>query len=128
MTCRQTPKGAALVAELQQFHGTSAYHKYSMLSKSVLTDGTKFLADKARMYWFFDLIDSYSEACKGEDFLSSRLIVHDNGEADAIITDGNDQVLAAQRVSFTDCELGTVKVFSARSEQNTWVHMLPGEY
>ncbi len=43
--------------DLNQFTGTECYYAYLVGLK--LTDGVKFMADKAGAYWLLDIIASY---------------------------------------------------------------------
>lgn len=54
-TAQTTPEN--LSADLDGFIGTEHYYRYLIGTK--LTDGTKFLADKAKAYWLMDAIASY---------------------------------------------------------------------
>src|SRR5665648_328982 len=47
--------------ELDQFIGTSKYHKHLFPGKSpiLLTDGCKYIRDACKAYWLFDAILSY---------------------------------------------------------------------
>ena len=59
MTTR-TKEAYELEIELGHFTGTMEWHKWSILyPRFVLTDGAKYLADKAGAYWLMDIIGSY---------------------------------------------------------------------
>lgn len=45
--------------DLSQFYGTENLYRWNSLTKSVLTDGCKYLAEVAGAYWLFDAIDSH---------------------------------------------------------------------
>jgi len=45
--------------DLSQFYGSENLYRWNFLTKSVLTDGTKYLAEVAGAYWLFDAIDSH---------------------------------------------------------------------
>ena len=47
-----------ILSELRNFSGTEGYHKFSILSDMVLTDGIKFLCDKLECYWLMDIVSS----------------------------------------------------------------------
>ena len=44
-------------SELSSFTGTSRYYQFTR--RHMLTDGTKYLADKAGAYWLMDAADSH---------------------------------------------------------------------
>ena len=66
--------------DLNNFTGTEAYYRWTPLSKSVLTDGTKYVAEKLQAYWLFDAIAShidFGESTKFLDMYFSTLTVKD---------------------------------------------------
>jgi hypothetical protein len=50
--------------ELRNFTGTEAYHKFSILSNMVLTDGMKFVCDAQQSYWLMDIVSSVQDNIK----------------------------------------------------------------
>jgi len=54
-----TEKKRSLNAEFLGFIGTSKYYRYSVLFPYALTDGTKYIAEKLGLYWFYDTVLSY---------------------------------------------------------------------
>lgn len=114
-------------ADLQQFTGTEAYHRWSILfPRFVLTDGAKYVADEAGAYWLMDAIASHINAYYTETFALARLVVKDS-KAVLTIEDGNDGVLAKQDIEYTDFPLGEVKLYM-QPQDDLWVIMLPSEY
>ncbi len=76
-----------LVDALPHFTGTEEYHRlrYPWLRRQFLiTDGIKFVADKASAYWLLDIIASHfsNQRVANEPFQVWRLIVNLEGEAD----------------------------------------------
>lgn len=63
-----TAKGSLaeeLPGELRMFTGTTEWHRWSILfRKDLLTDGAKYLAEKAGCYWLMDLIASVQTLAK----------------------------------------------------------------
>jgi len=121
--------------DLSGFTGTAAYHGYGSLLGSSLTDGTFFLAENAEAYWLFDLIDSHLLAQRDLPFAVTTLTVDlENSTAEAVITDGDETIVASQSIGFTDFPLSEVKIYSVRSgmsphsQVTRWVHLLPSEY
>lgn len=119
-----------LESDLRQFSGSEEYHKWSYLFKDqVLTDGAKYLAEKAGAYWLMDAIASHQKLPKlrNESFQVWRLTVTRNKqgskEATLVADDGNDNVLARQRIPFTDFPLDKIKLYLVDN-----IIMLPNEY
>jgi hypothetical protein len=84
-------KRAQLAAELEtnlpHFTGTEEYHRlrYPWLRRQFLiTDGLKFVADKASAYWLLDIIASHfsNQRVASEPFQVWRLIVNLDGQGD----------------------------------------------
>ena len=123
---------ADLADALQGFTGSATFSRWSGLSRSVLTEGTQFLADQAGAYWLFDAIDSHL-ADKGvtdeTEFTSVTLRCVDGGKSSAVLTldDGNGVVFATQHIEYTDFPLAEIKLFAVFNGEG-WTHMLPGEY
>ena len=53
-----------ILNELENFIGTEAYHKFSICSNIVLTDGMKFLCDTCQSYWLLDIVASVQQESK----------------------------------------------------------------
>jgi hypothetical protein len=107
---------------LDQFYGTEQYYKHPFTS-SVYTDGVKYFAETAGAYWFLDIVFSeYTRLFSVDDFLSITLKVGESG-ADISVTDGNENIITAQSIAFTDCPKGEYKFFYTNG-----VLMLTTEY
>lgn len=117
-----------LKSELDQFTGTQDYHRTSFLPV-VVTDGVKYLADKANAYWLIDAIGSYTNLIT--EFGAAKLTVRDH-KAELRIEDGNDNLLANQKIDFTDFPLDEITLFLGRASfpraGNVLVVCLPSEY
>lgn len=111
-----------LQQELVQFTGTERYYKFSPLSKLVLTDGVKYLADKAGAYWLLDIIVSYQHQLRNEGFQDWVLTVKD-GKGIVTCTDGNSKQLVKQQIDFTDFPLDGISLYCMDG-----VILLPSEY
>jgi hypothetical protein len=127
--------------DLNNFTGTEAYHRWTPLSRSVLTDGTKYVADKLQAYWLFDAIASHIDFGDLPDldmYFSTLTTFNKTGTLS--IEDGNGGVLATQGFEYTDFPLTEIKIWSkstATEERGLstasgvtpfFVHMLPSEY
>jgi len=117
-----------LKENLAHFTGTEAYYKWSVLSPSVLTDGTKYVAKELGAYWLFDVIASHIEHgdMPKQNMYFSKLAV-DDGSAKLTIDDGNGKTLAQQEIDFTDFPLDSIDIWS-QWDGSKWVHHLPSEY
>jgi hypothetical protein len=144
-----------LEAELPHFTGTEEYHRirYPWLRKDfLLTDGAKYLADKAAAYWLIDIVASYqlNKKVATEGYQSWKLYVN-HGEAayeqplptclptwkqcaartnEALVTcdDGNKHILVTQEIPSTDFPLDEVHLYVTNDDFNGIVVMLPPEY
>jgi hypothetical protein len=118
-----------LLNELSHFTGTEAYHRFNMLFRNVvLTDGAHHLANAAQCFWLMDAIASYltRPAVRQEPFQTWTLTVK-NESGTLSCDDGNGNVLARQRIQYTDFPLDSIKLYMALGDDN-WVIMLPTEY
>lgn len=129
-----TDLAAQLESELAGFIGTESYTnlRYPWLGKRfLLTDGAKYLAEKAKAYWLMDAIASHqtNKAVAAEEFQFWTLTVSGKREAVLTCTDGNDKQLVCQEVPFTDFPLNTITLYAALDEcLGGLVVMLTSEY
>jgi hypothetical protein len=98
--------------DLSGFYGTTAYHKSSLFSKMVHTDGVESFASQAHAYWFLDICSTeiYEYAKRGEYFLSIKLVVVNN-HAQILVNDGDDNPVFKKEIEFTDCPDGLYSFF-----------------
>jgi len=95
---------------LSQFTCTDNYWRHPF-SKSVYTDGVKYFADKAKAYWFLDIVfTEYDILQRANGFIVIKLTVND-GKADINVTDGNDFTMKSRHIDFTDCPEGDYTFF-----------------
>lgn len=126
MATTTKPTSQELQNSLSQFSGTEDYHRFSILSKLVITDGVKYLADKAGAYWFLDVIASYR---RPEPFQIWELTVtreEGTNHNKALVTmkeDSKSPVLITQEIEYTDFPLGSYTVWAIDG-----VILLPNEY
>ena len=114
--------------DLRQFTGTTAYHRFSRLFHTfVLTDGTQFLAENAGAYWLMDLVASHLPAYRGEEFVAVKLKRNTKGGCTVRLEDGNDGLLAQQRVEYTDFPLEEITLYVV-PQDDLRVILLPSEY
>lgn len=132
---------AKLEANLRQFTGTNAYHKFSILAqKMVATDGVIYLAKQASAFWLLDVIASYQmnllRKRDTRDFQLWTLTMHESGGATVIGSNGNNGKLIKQKIDFTDFPLKNgITLYVERGcvpdgsggVKDVWVVMLPSE-
>lgn len=124
---KDTPNPEDLETELRQFTGTENYYKH--LGNVVLTDGAKYLADRAGAYWLMDVVASWQLAKKVacEPFQSWNIEVKDNNKATIKADDGNGNEIARQEIPFTDFPLRSTRLYLVNDGRYR-VLMLPSEY
>jgi len=115
---------------LSHFTGTVKFTRWSPLTNDVLTDGALYLAEEAEAFWLFDKISSLIPTLTNSSLIVSTLTVDtDTGQAQLTMTDGNENVLHKETISFTDFPLNTIVIWSVH---NGFIcghsHMLPSEY
>ena len=115
--------------QLTQFSGTENY--YRIMPNVLMTDGAKFVADKAGAYWLMTAIASYlPDFTNKETFIVANLKVKLTATASTALLkldDGNDNILAEQFIEYTDFELDELKLYACYNG-DVWVLMLPKEY
>jgi len=122
--------------ELNQFTGTESYYRFSRLLKNtVLTDGTKYLAEKAGAYWLMDeigLAHKLNRYVATQKFTVWTLTKNKTGRgAKLVCDDGNGNVVYSKRIQFTDFPLPEIKLYAGVEEsigQGGLVIFLPSEY
>ena len=112
-------------SDLSQFIGSGSFTKWSILSKSVLTEGAKFVADRAGAYWLFDKID-LSIMGSGENFVVCKISVEDTS-ANIKLEDGNGQTIMSEWIRYTDFPLADLELWAIHNGSG-YTHMLPSEY
>ena len=109
-----------LKRNLCQFTGTDGYHKFSPLSRLVITDGVKYLADKCGAFWLLDIIASVKST---EEFQVCKLVKNKTGNgAKFVIEDGNSNIVYTQKIPFTDFPLDEIEIWNTNG-----VILLPSE-
>lgn len=88
--------------QLKEFSGGSEnVYKYNL--GLIVTEGALALAKKFECFWFLDIIASYQQQLKNEEFQVWTL-KRTVSSAMVVATDGNENQLASQRIPFTDFE------------------------
>ena len=113
-----------LIYELSQFNGTENF--YRITQRHLLTDGTKYLAEKVQCFWLMDAVASHLPKYFHDYFCMANLTV--NGSSAVLkIDDGNGNVYATQDIDYTDFPLDEMKLYCC-FDGEYWVIMLTSEY
>ena len=116
-----------LQTNLRQFTGTESYERWSILFRNfVLTDGTKYLAENAGAYWLMDAIASHFPAYRDEGFVVAKFTKKNRAWL-LLLEDGNDNILASQKIGFSDFPLPEITLYVI-PQDGLWVILLPSEY
>ena len=119
-----------LMADLRQFTGTTQWHRWSRLTHLICTDGAKYLAEAAGVYWLLDAIASHQNTPALID--SQRLqelqiwLLSVNADKSCCLTCAEDSDVApvvVQDIEFTDFPLKEIKLYVCNN-----VILLPSEY
>ena len=111
--------------QLAQFIGTTGY--YPISRRHLLTDGTRYLAEKGGCFWMMDAIASHLCEIGTEDWFVLVRVKVTEGRAVMIYEDGNDREHAQQEIPYTDFPLDSITLYACWDGEN-WVIMLPSEY
>jgi len=123
-----------LQANLNQFTGTEQYHRFSgLFHKHLLTDGAKYLAEKAGAYWLMDAIASHHGSCMKDKSgmlqeMQFWMLTVKGNKATLICERDTDNVAITQKIPFTDFPLESIKLYCAPCDDTNFVIMLPSEY
>ena len=114
-------------AMLSNFTGTEKYYRIN--PRTVLTDGTRYLAEEAGAYWLMDAIASYLPQFMGkQDFIVAKLVrSSSNCSAQLTLDDGNGHVLDQQHIEYTDFPMTSIQLYACWNGE-LWVLMLCSEY
>ena len=114
-----------LQSELEQFTGTTQYYRIDR--KTLLTDWTHHLAERAGAYWLMILFSSHLLELDRNEWFTVLKLDSAGATAKAIIEDGNDTVLASQEIEYTDFPFPSIELYGCWDGEH-WVLMLPSEY
>ena len=117
-----------------QFTGSETFFRYSILfPKTLLTEGAKYVADKAECYWLIDDISALqlNVKAKADGLQVWKIVLDKKGDVCVICSDGNGNAIHRQRIDYTDFPLDI-----ENPEFTFWVAdngagitiMLPSEY
>jgi hypothetical protein len=112
-------------AILKQFTGTDRYYRIS--KRHLLTEGTKFLAEKAKCFWMMDAIASHLMELGTADWFVVVNSTVENSTALMVYEDGNGHEHARQEIPYTDFPFAQITLYACWNGEH-WVIMLPSEY
>lgn len=120
---------------LAQFTGTEKWYRHGMFRQLYLTDGTKYLADKAKAWWLVDAIGSHivtNKNVRREPFQNWRFVKGEKKHR-LFVTDGGKgdtpRTVASQQIDFTDFPLDDIELWAIWDDGlRGFVLMLPSEY
>lgn len=121
---------------LKGYHGGEQFFIHPV-TKMKYTEGIREIAKKYNSYWFLDIIGSYQEQLKNENFQSWKLereysysvienvkVVGQRKDSfNVVCDDGNDKVLIKQSIHFSDFPFDEYTVWCIEG-----VIILPVEY
>ena len=115
-----------LLATLKQFTGSE---QFARLTRTVvLTEGSRYLAEAAECFWLFDLYASHLSGVDcNKNWFTCLKLTRTNRSASVSIEDGNDRVLAKQKIEYTDFPLPAITLYGCWAG-DFWVLMLTSEY
>ena len=111
--------------QLHQFTGTGAYYRLSR--KHLMTDGAKYLADRAQCYWMMDAIVSHLCEIGTNDWFVHVHMTVTGQHALMVYGDGNGRELARQAIAYTEFPLSEITLYACWDSEH-WVILLPSEY
>ena len=112
-------------AILKQFTGADRYYKIS--KRHLLTEGTKFLAEKAKCFWMMDAIASHLMELGTADWFVVVNSTVEKSTALMVYEDGNGHEHARQEIPYTDFPFAQITLYACWDGEH-WVIMLPSEY
>ena len=95
--------------------------------KHLLTDGTKYMAEKGECFGMMDAVASHLCEIGTEDWFVLICVQVSEGRAVMIYEDGNGHEHARQAIPYTDFPLSEITLYACWDQEH-WVIMLPGEY
>ncbi len=98
-----------MLSDINHFYGTENYYKHWL--GILYTDGLKYVADEASAHWLIDAIASYQSKLRQEEFQHWTLKQNPNQTWTLTATDGNDRILAKQKIEFSDFPLNTIEFY-----------------
>ena len=100
-------------SDLRQFTGSEQWYRHSLVRKVLYTDGTQYVAETGGAYWLIDEIAFGQSEPKvaAEEFQVWRLKVNPDKTATLACDDGNDRVVFAKTIEYTDFPLDEIALY-----------------
>lgn len=119
--------------ELEQFTGTEAWYPFNLfIKRAYLTDGSRYLAEKAKAYWLMDAIASHQRSLLKRNQVEQKWIVTRQGQGVRLeCQDWNGHKLKAQIVPWSNFPLDKCELLAQwTNDESGWmmVIFLPSEY
>jgi hypothetical protein len=111
---------------MSQFTGSEHWYRFGLVPSITCTDGAKYVADTGGAYWLLDEIaiaQKYVKEVAAEEFQVWKLTVNEDDSGALICEDGNDNVVFAKAIEFTDFPKEGVTLWFANN-----VIYLPSEH
>ena len=118
---------------LQQFTGTTEYHRWSILFRNLfLTDGAKYVAENASAYWLMDVIASHQpKALKNNllrDFQVWKIVVENSKAVVSCYADSDQPPIIQQKIEYTDFPEGEFTLWVEPLGGGRYLILLPSEH
>ena len=94
---------------LAQFTGTERYYRISRTH--LLTDGTKYLAEKGKCFWMMDAVASHLSEIGTEDWFVMVRVSITEIRTLLVYEDGNDHEHARQEIPYRNFPLDSVTLY-----------------
>lgn len=98
-----------MLSDINYFNGSENYYKHWL--GILFTDGVKYVADEANAHWLIDAIASYQSKLKNEEFQTWTLQQDTKHSWTLTATDGNERILAKQKIEYSDFPLNKIVFF-----------------
>lgn len=114
--------------DTSDFTGTAHYHKFGPW-RDVLTDGALYVAQEGHAFWLMDMISAHLMESKWhkKDYFAVAELRTNNNEGDFLLTDGNENKIAAVHLDYTSYPDEYIKLYCSWDGER-WTIMVPSEY
>jgi len=112
--------------DLNQFTGSENWYRHALNRNVLYSDGAKYVADEGGAYWLLDAIalcQRHERRVAAKPFQVWRLTVREDRTASLVCDDGNDNIVYAQHIEFTDFPADEITLWFANG-----VIYLPSEH
>ena len=112
-------------SSLAQFTGTGQCHRIGR--RHLLTDGTRYLSERARCWWIIDAVASHLDEIGTDDWFVLVRVVVQGRAAIMVYEDGNGEEHARQTIPYAGFPIVEITLYACWDGDH-WVIMLPSEY